>query len=179
VRFRGTDPNPGETCEILILLSGNVPFERPGSFSLINPYPTETVNAGALACRSRPGNPRVSLIPRCGGLLAARNPPNPTSHNAHTLCYRLDTTPGYWAWYDAIGAFNSLGAAYSLLATIALVQIIRIHLRVPEYGWTTQKVFFLLNFLVCAQRAAVFFFRAPIQFLDPLAQDVLLDLPGT
>ena len=28
------------------------------------------------------------------------------------------------------------------------MQLIRIELRVPEYGWTTQKVFHLLNFVV-------------------------------
>ena len=28
------------------------------------------------------------------------------------------------------------------------MQLIRIELRVPEYGWTTQKVFHLLNFIV-------------------------------
>ena len=28
------------------------------------------------------------------------------------------------------------------------VQLIRIQLRVPEYGWTTQKVFHFLNFVV-------------------------------
>lgn len=28
------------------------------------------------------------------------------------------------------------------------VQLIRIQMRVPEYGWTTQKVFHFLNFLV-------------------------------
>ena len=33
---------------------------------------------------------------------------------------------------------------------------IRIQLRVPEYGWTTQKVFHLLNFLVAGLRAGVF-----------------------
>lgn len=27
-------------------------------------------------------------------------------------------------------------------------QLIRIELRVPEYGWTTQKVFHLMNFVV-------------------------------
>lgn len=27
-------------------------------------------------------------------------------------------------------------------------QLIRIELRVPEYGWTTQKVFHLMNFIV-------------------------------
>lgn len=28
------------------------------------------------------------------------------------------------------------------------IQLVRIQLRVPEYGWTTQKVFHFLNFLV-------------------------------
>lgn len=28
------------------------------------------------------------------------------------------------------------------------IQLIRIQLRVPEYGWTTQKVFHLMNFVV-------------------------------
>lgn len=28
------------------------------------------------------------------------------------------------------------------------IQLIRIELRVPEYGWTTQKVFHLMNFVV-------------------------------
>ncbi|KAF5793756.1 hypothetical protein HanXRQr2_Chr08g0320021 [Helianthus annuus] len=29
-----------------------------------------------------------------------------------------------------------------------MIQLIRIQLRVPEYGWTTQKVFYLINFIV-------------------------------
>lgn len=28
------------------------------------------------------------------------------------------------------------------------IQLIRIELRVPEFGWTTQKVFHLMNFIV-------------------------------
>lgn len=28
------------------------------------------------------------------------------------------------------------------------IQLFRIQLRVPEYGWTTQKVFHLMNFIV-------------------------------
>jgi hypothetical protein len=77
------------------------------------------------------------------------------------------------------------------------VQLIRIELRVPEYGWTTQKVFHLLNFIVnggaysathmqvfchlffllmlstfvflccIAVRAAVFCFREDVQALNP------------
>lgn len=31
---------------------------------------------------------------------------------------------------------------------ILQIQLIRIELRVPEYGWTTQKVFHLMNFFV-------------------------------
>ena len=59
------------------------------------------------------------------------------------------------------------------------VQIIRIQLRVPEYGWTTQKVFHLLNLLVCGLRAAVFALRAQVQRLpSTLIQAALLDLPG-
>ena len=59
------------------------------------------------------------------------------------------------------------------------VQIIRIQLRVPEYGWTTQKVFHLLNFLVCGLRSGVFAFRAQVQDLpSTLVQAGLLDLPG-
>lgn len=36
------------------------------------------------------------------------------------------------------------------------MQLIRIQMRVPEYGWTTQKVFHLLNFLVASLRLGVF-----------------------
>ncbi|CAL5408394.1 unnamed protein product [Camellia sinensis] len=55
-------------------------------------------------------------------------------------------------WQD--GIFYSLCAAYALVSSVALVpitshiQLIRIELRVPEYGWTTQKVFHLMNFIV-------------------------------
>lgn len=59
------------------------------------------------------------------------------------------------------------------------VQIVRIQRRVPEYGWTTQKVFHLLNFLVCGLRCAVFAFRVQVQNLpSTLLQAGLLDLPG-
>lgn len=81
-------------------------------------------------------------------------------------------------WQDRI--YYSLSVLYGLVAAVALVslkilmkefsqssipcsekevliellwfqiQLIRIERRVPEFGWTTQKVFFLLNFLVSA-----------------------------
>lgn len=47
-------------------------------------------------------------------------------------------------WWDL------LAEAIKLLILVYHVQIqlIRIELRVPEYGWTTQKVFHLMNFIV-------------------------------
>lgn len=49
----------------------------------------------------------------------------------------------------------------------------------PEYGWTTQKVFHLFNLVVCAFRAAVFLLRPAILTLHQrTAQAILYDLPG-
>lgn len=92
--------------------------------------------------------------------------------------------PAWWERIDAseawqVGAFDGLAVAYAVLATVALVQIIRIQRRVPEYGWTTQKVFHLLNFFVCGVRACVFALRPLLQEIDSsLAHSFLLDLPG-
>jgi hypothetical protein len=81
------------------------------------------------------------------------------------------------AWQEHI--FLGLAIAYAVIALVALIQLIRIELRVPEYGWTTQKVFHLLNFIVNGVRAAVFCFRENVQALSPeVLQHVLLDLPG-
>ncbi|XP_028081843.1 tobamovirus multiplication protein 1-like isoform X2 [Camellia sinensis] len=59
------------------------------------------------------------------------------------------------------------------------IQLIRIELRVPEYGWTTQKVFHLMNFIVNGVRAIVFGFHKQVFYLNPKVLIlVLLDLPG-
>lgn len=72
-----------------------------------------------------------------------------------------------------------IAAAYGLVGCVAFVQLIRIHMRVPEYGWTTQKVFHLLNCLVCAVRVGIFVFRTQVENLTPaFAKLVLLDMPG-
>uniref|UniRef100_A0A7S2QVE3 THH1/TOM1/TOM3 domain-containing protein n=1 Tax=Chlamydomonas chlamydogama TaxID=225041 RepID=A0A7S2QVE3_9CHLO len=72
-----------------------------------------------------------------------------------------------------------LAGAYGLIAAVALVQLARIQLRVPEYGWTTQKVFHLLNCLVCLLRGGVLVFRPQLDNINPTALKVaLLDLPG-
>jgi len=40
-----------------------------------------------------------------------------------------------------------ISVKYSLHSDLQ-IQLIRIQLRVPEIGWTTQKVFHLMNFIV-------------------------------
>ncbi|XP_008790872.3 tobamovirus multiplication protein 1-like isoform X2 [Phoenix dactylifera] len=91
------------------------------------------------------------------------------------------------AWWDEIdgseewqrGIFYALCAAYSLVSLVALVQLIRIHLRVPEYGWTTQKLFHLMNFVANGLRAVLFGFYHRVFLLKSKALEMaLLDLPG-
>ncbi|GAB4849647.1 E3 ubiquitin-protein ligase tom1 [Ancistrocladus abbreviatus] len=80
-------------------------------------------------------------------------------------------------WQD--GIFFTLCAAYALVASVALIQLVRIELRVPEYGWTTQKVFHFMNFVVNGVRAVVFGCHHYIFTLKPKVLTlVLLDLPG-
>ncbi|KAK8967157.1 hypothetical protein KSP40_PGU011867 [Platanthera guangdongensis] len=77
------------------------------------------------------------------------------------------------------GLYNALCCCYSLISLIALVQLIRIQLRVPEYGWTTQKLFHLMNFIVNGLRAVLFGFYQGVYLLKPKVLEMaLLDLPG-
>lgn len=49
----------------------------------------------------------------------------------------------------------------------------------PEYGWTTQKVFHLLMFIQNTLRCVVFALRPKLEGIHPLvAKAVLLDFPG-
>ncbi|CAL5077488.1 unnamed protein product [Urochloa decumbens] len=90
-------------------------------------------------------------------------------------------------WWDDVnespqwqhGTFFSLAAAYALVSAVALIQLIRIQRRVPELGWTTQKIFHLMNFLVNGVRALVFGFHVHVFLLrTKVYKLVLLDLPG-
>ncbi|XP_073302699.1 tobamovirus multiplication protein 1-like isoform X1 [Primulina huaijiensis] len=59
------------------------------------------------------------------------------------------------------------------------IQLIRIERRVPDYGWTTQKVFHFMNFIVNGARAVSFGFHKLVFLLHQKAFTlVLLDLPG-
>ncbi|KAK1385347.1 Tobamovirus multiplication protein 3 [Heracleum sosnowskyi] len=75
--------------------------------------------------------------------------------------------------------FHLLASLFGILSIIALVQLFRIQIRLPEYGWTTQKVFHFLNFLVNGVRCVVFVFRQDVQNLQPeIVQHLLLDVPS-
>ncbi|KAK3040163.1 hypothetical protein RJ639_028413 [Escallonia herrerae] len=98
--------------------------------------------------------------------------------------YGLISASAWWeqvnnspVWQDRI--FHVLSSLYGLVAAVALVQLVRIQLRVPEYGWTTQKVFHFLNFLVNGVRCLIFVFRREIQKFQPeILPHVLLDMPS-
>ncbi|KAL8228280.1 hypothetical protein R6Q57_015864 [Mikania cordata] len=77
------------------------------------------------------------------------------------------------------GSFFTLCDFYALVSAIALIQFIRIAIRIPEYGWTTQKVFHLMNFIVNGVRAIVFGFHVQVFNLHPkVCIWLLLEVPG-
>uniref|UniRef100_A0A164VS48 USP domain-containing protein n=1 Tax=Daucus carota subsp. sativus TaxID=79200 RepID=A0A164VS48_DAUCS len=76
-------------------------------------------------------------------------------------------------WHKAI--FYALCAAYALVALVALVQLIRIQLRVPEFGWTTQKVFHFMNFIVNGIRAVQFGVYKSVFSTRPKARSLPID----
>ncbi|XWS34307.1 hypothetical protein CRYUN_Cryun21dG0029000 [Craigia yunnanensis] len=96
------------------------------------------------------------------------------------IAYKLKDASNWWRDINdsSLGKdriFHILAGLYVLVAAVALVQLIRIQLRVPEYGWTTQKVFHFLNFLV----NGVFVFGRNVQNLHPeIVQHILLDMPS-
>ncbi|GAU36680.1 hypothetical protein TSUD_15920 [Trifolium subterraneum] len=91
-----------------------------------------------------------------------------------TWWHDIDQSP---TWQNRI--FYTLAVLYGVVSAIALIQLVRIQLRVPEYGWTTQKVFHFLNFLVNAVRCLVFVFFRSVQRLKPeIVQHILLDVPS-
>ncbi|WCJ17617.1 tobamovirus multiplication protein 3 [Euphorbia peplus] len=103
---------------------------------------------------------------------------------AAIMAYELRDASNWWEqinhsllWQDRI--FHGLAALYGLVAVVALVQLVRIQVRVPEYGWTTQKVFHFLNFLVNGVRCVVFVFRRNIENINPpILQHIIIDLPS-
>lgn len=75
---------------------------------------------------------------------------------------------GYWL----------LAAAYLALAVAALVQFIRIQLRLSDSGWTLQKAFHLFNVVLCLCRGITLFFWHEVQIRHySVAELILLDVP--
>eukprot|EP00262_Sarcandra_glabra_P004180 TRINITY_DN15161_c0_g2_i8.p1 TRINITY_DN15161_c0_g2~~TRINITY_DN15161_c0_g2_i8.p1 ORF type:complete len:148 (-),score=4.26 TRINITY_DN15161_c0_g2_i8:81-524(-) len=100
------------------------------------------------------------------------------------MAYGIKNASDWWeevnnsvVWQNRI--FYTLAGLYGFVAVVALIQLVRIELRVPEFGWTTQKVFHFLNFVVNAVRSLVFLFRRNVQQIKPeIFQHLLLDLPS-
>ncbi|XP_076882849.1 tobamovirus multiplication protein 1-like [Bidens hawaiensis] len=65
------------------------------------------------------------------------------------------------------GIFFTLCCFYFLVSAIALIQLIRVEIGLAEYGWTTQKVFHLMHFIVHGARAIVFGFHMQVLNLHP------------
>ncbi|XP_057976570.1 tobamovirus multiplication protein 1-like isoform X2 [Malania oleifera] len=90
---------------------------------------------------------------------------------------------GAFDWWDDIddseewqrGIFYALCVFYAFVSIVALVQLLRIQLRVPEYGWTTQKVFHLMNFVVNGLRAILFGFYKGVFLLNSKARSLPID----
>uniref|UniRef100_A0A7C9F126 THH1/TOM1/TOM3 domain-containing protein n=1 Tax=Opuntia streptacantha TaxID=393608 RepID=A0A7C9F126_OPUST len=77
------------------------------------------------------------------------------------------------------GVYLSLCACSAVLALIGLVQLIRIQLRAPDCGWTTQKVFHLMNFIVNGCRALLFGLYDKVSQIRPrTVQIMLVEVPG-
>ncbi|KAL1203635.1 Tobamovirus multiplication protein 3 [Cardamine amara subsp. amara] len=119
---------------------------------------------------------------RIGGL--EMMPSLSSSSAAAIVALNLKEATNWWSdvnespvWQDRI--FHILAVLYGIVSVIAVIQLVRIQLRVPEYGWTTQKVFHFLNFLVNGVRALVFVFRRDAQNMQPeILQHILLDIPS-
>ncbi|KAL1221105.1 Tobamovirus multiplication protein 3 [Cardamine amara subsp. amara] len=107
-----------------------------------------------------------------------------SSSSSAVEAFNLKDASNWWSdvnespiWQDRI--FHVLAILYGIVSIVAVIQLVRIQLRVPEYGWTTQKVFHFLNFVVNGVRAVVFVFRRDVQFMDPeILQHILLDIPS-
>ncbi|TYH33480.1 hypothetical protein ES332_D13G063200v1 [Gossypium tomentosum] len=103
------------------------------------------------------------------------------------LLNRLWENGGMFDWWDEIDKsqecqrfiFHLLAVSYAFVSFGALVQLYRIQQRVPEYGWATQKVFHLMNFVVNGLRAVLFgFYKTAFLVKSKALEMVLLDLPN-
>lgn len=79
-------------------------------------------------------------------------------------------------------ADDGLAVLYALVAVVAVVQLIRIHLRLGHGRWTTQKNFLTFNLLTASARSVVFACRSEVEnavrVAHPVLYTVLLDGPG-
>lgn len=99
----------------------------------------------------------------------------------------ITSTVGGFEWWNEIdesedwqkGIYYALSASYALISLIALVQLIRIQIRVPEFEWTTQKGFHLMNFVVNGLRAILFgLYKSVFLIRAKVLELVVMEIPG-
>ncbi|XP_057748712.1 tobamovirus multiplication protein 1-like isoform X2 [Arachis stenosperma] len=97
---------------------------------------------------------------------------------------QIDAVSHWWNDVDESdewqrGIYYALCATYATVSIVAIVQLVRIQMRVPEYGWTTQKVFHLMNFIVNGLRAVIFGSYETIFAIKPKSLErVLMEIPS-
>lgn len=80
---------------------------------------------------------------------------------------------------DAPCIYFILGGAYLVLAVAALVQFIRIQLRLSDSGWTLQKAFHIFNVILCLTRGITLFFWHELDERSySTAVLVMMDIPA-
>ncbi|KGN43722.1 tobamovirus multiplication protein 1 isoform X1 [Cucumis sativus] len=105
---------------------------------------------------------------------------------ARALSTITSTLGGFQLWNEIDdsdhwqkGIYYALSASYALISLIALVQLIRIQIRVPEFEWTTQKGFHLMNFIVNGLRAILFGLYKSVFLIKPkVLEMVIMEIPG-
>ena len=77
---------------------------------------------------------------------------------------------------------DGLALLYALLAVVAIIQLIRIQVRLPHVRWTTQKNFLSFNLLTASLRSIVFACRSEVENVVKVSHPtwylVLVDGPG-
>ncbi|GMH44324.1 hypothetical protein BSKO_12258 [Bryopsis sp. KO-2023] len=75
-------------------------------------------------------------------------------------------------------AYFLLGGAYLVLAVAAMIQFVRIQLRLADSGWTLQKAFHVFNVILCLTRGVTLFFWHELEEnLYNTAILVMMDIP--
>ncbi|BAT73960.1 hypothetical protein VIGAN_01153700 [Vigna angularis var. angularis] len=81
--------------------------------------------------------------------------------------------------YDPTLMFLYEGHCFATPVNSECVQLVRIQIRVPEDGWTMQKIFHLMNFVVNGLRAVLFgLYKSVFAIRAKALEQMLMELPS-